>query len=325
MRKRNIRSIKHELVKKAREALLAAVQIYNNPNITFKTESFITLSIIGWTYLLHAYYHSLKKDYHYYSQKKINGRKKYDTTKNNAKKTWSLEDCINKEFCPLDKDSINNLRFIIGIRHEIEHQMTNKIDEYVSAKLQACAINFDYYITKLFGEKYSLSKYLSLNIQFSPISEEQKSILSDNSYLTSNVRNFITSFENSLSDEDKKSSRYAYRVLLTPISVNSPNKADKTITFIPANSSVAKDIQNTYVVLKETEKKKYLPNEIITEMKKLGFVKFNMHNHTELWKSMDAKNPKYNFGTKVAKTWYWYQNWFEEVKKHCEGKIEKYR
>jgi len=71
MRKRNIRSIKHELVKKSREALLAAVQIYNNPNITFKTESFITLSIIGWTYLLHAYYHSLKKDYHYYSQKKL--------------------------------------------------------------------------------------------------------------------------------------------------------------------------------------------------------------------------------------------------------------
>ena len=36
--------------------MLSAVQIYNNPLIGFKTESFIVLSLIAWTYLLHAYY-----------------------------------------------------------------------------------------------------------------------------------------------------------------------------------------------------------------------------------------------------------------------------
>lgn len=55
-RSRRIKSVKTELVKKAREAMLAAVQLYNNPQVTFKAESFITLSVIGWTYLLHAYY-----------------------------------------------------------------------------------------------------------------------------------------------------------------------------------------------------------------------------------------------------------------------------
>ena len=47
---------KQELVIKSREAMLAAVQIYNNPQIAFKAESFISLAVISWTYLLHAYY-----------------------------------------------------------------------------------------------------------------------------------------------------------------------------------------------------------------------------------------------------------------------------
>lgn len=53
-RKRRIGSVKTELVKKAREAMLAAVQLYNNPQVTFKAEAFITLSVIGGTYMLHA-------------------------------------------------------------------------------------------------------------------------------------------------------------------------------------------------------------------------------------------------------------------------------
>ena len=45
-RKRRIKSVKTELVKKAREAMLAAVQLYNNPQVTFKAEFLITKSII---------------------------------------------------------------------------------------------------------------------------------------------------------------------------------------------------------------------------------------------------------------------------------------
>ena len=59
---RRIKSVKTELVKKAREAMLAAVQLYNNPQVTFKAESFITLSVIGWTYLLHAITVMLEKE-----------------------------------------------------------------------------------------------------------------------------------------------------------------------------------------------------------------------------------------------------------------------
>jgi hypothetical protein len=36
--------------------MLTAVQIYNNPQIDFKSELFIVTTMIAWTYLLHAYY-----------------------------------------------------------------------------------------------------------------------------------------------------------------------------------------------------------------------------------------------------------------------------
>ena len=47
-----------ERLEKSREAMLSAVEIYNNPNIAFKSETFITLAVISWTYMMHAYYQS---------------------------------------------------------------------------------------------------------------------------------------------------------------------------------------------------------------------------------------------------------------------------
>ena len=70
---------KHELLIKSREAMLAAVQIYNNPQITFKSEIFISMAIISWTYLMHTYYANKGIDYRYYSMR--GKRKCYDKTK----------------------------------------------------------------------------------------------------------------------------------------------------------------------------------------------------------------------------------------------------
>lgn len=55
-RVRRVFSVREDLLKKSREAALAAVQIFNNPNVTFKSETYVVLMIIAWTYLLHAYF-----------------------------------------------------------------------------------------------------------------------------------------------------------------------------------------------------------------------------------------------------------------------------
>lgn len=314
--KRRRHSIKNELICKAKEAMLAAVQIYNNPSITFKTESYITLSVIAWTYLLHAYYRQEKIDYRYYTE---NGkRKKYDRTKHGAYKHWELERCLNEKQCPLDKNTISNLRFLIGIRHEIEHQMTDRIDELISAKLQACAINFDYYIVSLFGEKYGLNKELSLVIQFSPLSVDQKVSLKDNPHILSNVKNFIVDFEEHLSDDTLINSKYAYRVLFTPINAKRQGQADQVIEFIDSKSPLASEVEKTYAVMKEIEKPKYRPGEIVRLMQSEGYQYFTISKHTDLWKAKDAKNPKHGYGTLVSGTWYWYDTWVNVVRKYCE-------
>jgi len=48
---------------KACEALLSAVQIYNNQLISLKTGVFIVLSLIAWTYLLRAHCRTKDVDY----------------------------------------------------------------------------------------------------------------------------------------------------------------------------------------------------------------------------------------------------------------------
>lgn len=316
MAKKNIYSIKEELVKKSRESMIAAVQTYNNPSLTFKAETFITLAVISWTYLLHAYYRKNKVDYRYYTI--INGRKRYDKTKYGAFKRWDLEHCLNEKECPLDNDTKSNLKFLIGIRHEIEHQMTNKIDEFISAKLQACAINFDYYITLLFGEKYSMSNELALSIQFSPLSPEQRDVLTNSERITANVLNFISDYENNLSNDSLQNSRYAYRVLFVPVNAKRKGQADQVIEFIDSKSPLANGLEKSYTVLKETEKRKYKPSEIVKEMQTMGFVKFSITKHTDLWKQLDARNDKYSYGVNISGYWYWYQTWFNVVKEYCE-------
>lgn len=321
-RTRRTKSVKSELIKKSRESMLAAVQIYNNPQITFKTETFISLAVISWTYLLHAYYRSKDIDYRYYQQGAT--RKIYDKTKYGAYKHWELERCLNDDGCPLDKETISNLKFLIGLRHEVEHQMTGRIDEHLSAKLQACAINFDYYIGKIFGEKYRLNKELALAIQFSPLSPGQRAELQDNPHLAMNIQGFITDFENNLSDEELRNSHYAYRILFMPISAKRRGQADRVIEFIKSDSPLAEGLSKEYALIKETEKPKYRPKEIIQIMRKKGFQKFTINKHTDLWKSKDAKNPKYSYGVEVSGCWYWYQSWIQIVEEYCETHRTEY-
>jgi len=270
---------------------------------------------------MHAYYRSKRIEYRYIEMK--GKKRRFQKTSKGAYKYWELERCINVKECPLDPDTKNNLRFLIGIRHEIEHQMTNRIDEFLSAKLQACAMNYDYYLVQLFGQKYSVAKELAICIQFSAISPTQKRQLMSENKLTSNVKNYIAEFEDTLSESELKSIRYAYRILYTPISANRKGQADSVIEFVKPDSELACEIER--VLIKETEKPKFRPSEIVKILREEGYPQFNMLCHTKLWQQSDAKNPAKGYGTKVSGQWYWYQNWIDFVRQHCQESGDKYK
>jgi hypothetical protein len=318
-RKRRFFSRKVELLHKLQEAAISAVQIYNNPSVSFKSELYIVTMIIAWTYLLHAYYRGINVDYRYFE---IHGsRKRYDKTKQGAYKYWELERCLNDNDCPLAPVVKTNLSFLIGLRHEIEHQMTTNIDDSISAKLQACCLNFNSTIKSLFGEEYGLDKQLSFSLQFSSITEEQITTLRKNRDLPRNIQGYITDFEDKLSEDEIRSAGYAFRVLFVPILAKREGQADEVIEYIKSDSEMAGNINKSYTVLKETEKQKYLPSQVVELMKKEGYTWFSMSYHTNPWQDLDAKDPKKNYGTWVAgKYWHWYENWVSVVRNYCKRK-----
>jgi len=315
VRTRKIGSVKNELILKSKESMLSAVQIFNNPNIQFKSESFITLAIIAWTYLLHAYYRSNKIEHRYFELK---GKRRYfDTTKRGAHKYWELERCLNEKKSPIDKITSSNLKFLIGLRHEIEHQMTTKIDDLLSGRFQACCLNYNTYLKKLFPGQKGIDKHLSFSLQFASLSEDHVDQLMEYNDLPKNIASYIEDFDQKLPGNDFNDSRFSYRVLFVPKTTNRKGQADKVIEFIPADSEIAKGMNKEYALIKDREKPKYSATDIINIIHREGFKKFGMYQHTKLWQENDAKNLSKGFGVMVVKTWYWYDSWLNFVRNNC--------
>jgi len=321
-RKRKLFSVREELLRKSREAALAAVQVFNNPNITFKSEIFIVMMVIAWTYLMHAYYRGKSIEYRHYRQE--GGKRKFIRTSRGACKHWELEKCLDYDACPLAQEVKLNLKFIIGLRHEIEHQMTTRIDDLLSARFQACCLNYNEAIRGLFGDKYGIDQHLAFSLQFSALQDEQIKELSTRKDLPKNIATFIEGFDGSLSESEFNDSKYAYRVIFVPKLVNKKGQADQVIEFISPDSEEAKKINVTYATIKETERKKFKPGTIVEMMQNNGFPKFNMSWHTRLWKMQDARNPGKGYGVSVEGQWFWYKLWIDIVEQHCKDNAGRY-
>jgi hypothetical protein len=279
--------------------------------------------IIAWTYLVHAYFRTKKIDYRYFA--KGVKRKLYDRTKNGAFKHWELERCLNDKQCPLQPEVVQNLKFLIGLRHEIEHQMTTRIDDLLSARFQACCINYHEAVILLFGRDYGIAKHLSVSLQFSSLSQEQVDSLEQQIGLPGHIKQYIEGFDGAIAPNVFASTKFAYRVIFVPKTANHPNQADQVITFVKADSEIAKTANAAYAVIRETERPKWLPSQIVAILKGEGFPRFGIKHHTDLWRSLDAKNPSKGFGVQIAKTWYWYDSWIAEVRKYCNENAEAYR
>ncbi len=316
--------MKAELLRKSREAALNAVQTFNNPLTTFKAETFIVLMVIAWMYLLHAYYHRKGVEYRYYE--KGSKRRKFVRLKSGAFKYWELEQCLKDKDCPLDRPTKLNLRFLIGLRNEIEHHRSAGIDERLSGRYLACCLNYERYICKLFGERHPLGSAVAFTLQFRDLKTTATSDEAE-APLPANVTKYLQEFDAELSDEDMKSSSFRYRFLFVPVVTSKKTQADKVIQFVPPDSNLGRSIHDKYqqVMLQEVERPKRLPSEIVKLMNDEGYTRFKIHHHVDLWKNLDGKNPGKGYGVLVANTWYWYDRWVNVVRKHCAANRELYQ
>ena len=308
--------MKAALVRKSREAALNAVQTFNNPLTTFKAETFIVLMIISWTYLLHAFYRQNAVEYRYFTQGPK--RRKFDRTKAGAFKHWELERCLKEKTCPLDGPTKHNLRFLTGLRHEIEHRGSAGTEERFSGRYLACCLNYERYICKLFGKQHSLGAAAAFSLQFRDLNGTQVP-QETVAPLPSNVAKYLQEFDAELSDEELKSPHFRCRFLFVPVVTSKKAQADAVIEFVSPDSDFGKEIIQKYqqVVLKEVERPKRLPSHVVALMREEGYVRFGLHHHTQLWKRLDGKNLGKGYGVSIASTWYWYDRWVDQVRKHC--------
>ncbi|WP_112309340.1 DUF3644 domain-containing protein [Pseudogemmobacter bohemicus] len=303
-----------ELLIKAREAMIAGVQTFNSAGLTFRAELFIVTAVIAWTYLLHAWFRREGIDYRYTGQ----------TTKEGAEKFWELGHCLKQPKCPVKGGAAKNLEFLIEIRHEIEHRSTNRIDDALGAKLQSCALNFNDMLKKEFGAQYGLEKRLPLALQFVSFGAEQRAALKKAFGLPKHVEAAIDAFEHGLTEEEMKDPAYRISYGFVPMVAKKPGAADTAVHIVSSGSDEAGEISK--IILKEVNKDRYPPKKVVEKIQAADFPKFRTHDHTQLWKRLDAKNPGKGFGcVGDYGNWVWFDRWIDQVRLSCEAEGDRFR
>lgn len=162
-----------------------------------------------------------------------------------------------------------NLRFLHGLRNEIEHHMPPSLDEYLASRYLACALNFEYWLTRLFGDRYSLRANVALALQFGDLHHGETSV--PPLALPDRINNYIHDYERALPPEEFESERYKLSLLFVKVAVGKPGQADRAIQFLSADDPRAAALDREQVVIRETERPKFGAKQIVALMQKEGY------------------------------------------------------
>jgi hypothetical protein len=274
--KSGLSPIEDERLFRSREAMLAAVQIFNSPSNLFKVQIFPVLSQIAWTYLLHEYY----------------DRKNVDIVDGNGN-SLLLSQMLNREDCPLVGDVEKNLCAVKILRDEVEHKLLASIGRTYWPLFQANCLNYDQTIRKLFGESSGLEQSLSLSLQFGKMQIDQLAKLQ-----TFDLTPTIEAIDQAIADgagiDGSEGANYQFKV---SYSFEKATKGDSHIVFTENNklASNVSTILTKKVVGDELWPHK--PNQVIALVRERCDANFTSHHHQLAWKKFGvrprkgAKNP----------------------------------
>lgn len=281
------------------DAALLAVEIYNKPRTTFRSEGFITLMIIAWTRLFHAHFNNTIGEKYYYKEK--NGRYKLIE---GERKAWELGTCINK-YNTLSNPLKHNLHFFIKLRNKIEHRHIDKreIDTLIFGECQSLLYNYENTLVKLFGSEYSINESLVYSLQFSQIRTQQqekasKSALSKD---LANVVSFIDTYKNSLDDDTYNSLEYSIKLIQIP-KISNTNRADAAIEFVKwdeFNDDDKEAYERVSVIIRDKKVKveaanvgRLKPSAVVKKVnEKLGRKAITLNLHVTLYQLFNIRPP----------------------------------
>jgi hypothetical protein len=243
---------------------LLAVEIFNKPRVSFRREAFVTLMIIAWTKLLHAYLYQKIGDKFYYK----GSNKKYIRI-GSERKAWDLfkstEEVKKIDYKLFSSGVEANLDFFRGLRDKIEHRHVEDIfiDTLAFGEYQALLYNYEAILVKLFGNEFAINENLAFSLQFSKIrSSEQiqanKSLLSRD---VSEIKDYIDKFRTSLSKKTFDSQDYSVKLLLIP-KISNTKRTDLAVEFVNW-SNLSKTDRKSYKKVAGIIKDKIIKTEAI--------------------------------------------------------------
>ena len=283
------------LLEKAKESVLLAVDIYNKPKTSFRAGGFVVLMCVGWTSLLHAIF---ERDNIKYFYKKRNGR--YERI-DGDKKAWELLKSAEKFYKDNENPIYKNILFFSKLRNKIEHRFMPTIDPIISGECQALLLNFEELLVQEFGEKNSIIENLFIPLQFT---KKRKSLPKTKQDVE--VIDFIEKFRDSLSLDIANSQKYSFKAFFIPKLGNHRSSSDIAIEFVKFDSDNLEEMkkyQKMLVGIKEktipvANQGKYKPGDIYEIIKnkinnnetsylttKWKFISW----HTSMWKKHSVR------------------------------------
>lgn len=288
-------------VHKAIEIMKTAVLIYNNNMINTRSETFIVLAVIAWTYLLHARFIDQNVEPIYLnadgSPQMIESRPKF----------WELGHCINQPQAILTSGEKNNLKYLIAIRNEVEHRSYDDINADIQSKIQATALNFLRFTKTHFGAKFDFSHDLAFTIQLQALTLKAPNALKNDGTVAKSVAAVNALLEAPMSMADFNDPDYAFRVYVVPRVTNNSKKADQAVSFSPVGSQVE-------VAIKQVERPKSRMKESIEMLQHDGVPNVTSHTFTQAWKSENLKDPAKGLAVELGKQWFWYPEGIDQIK-----------
>jgi Protein of unknown function (DUF3644) len=282
-------------VKKAREAAILAVEIYNRPATAFRSAAFIVLMVVAWTGLFHAIFLRRRMKPYY---KKKGSTRRYERV-DGEYKTWELAECIQQFYKDQNPALRKNLEFFIGLRNKIEHRFLPELDIEIFGECQAMLMNFETLLAEEFGANQALVGGLPYALQFSKTLAPTQLVAmrgAAKQHLQS-VRKFVTTFKSSLSEDIQSDASYSFKVFLVPkvgVHAKSSDLAIEFVKYDPSKPEEMKQYDKVIALIKPKQvsvanfdalKASQVVKKVAAELGR----KFNMNSHMKCWMHFNTR------------------------------------
>ncbi len=266
-----------QLLQKAKESALLAIEYYNKPAISFKSEGFIVMICIAWTAFFHAYFFK-NKIKPWYRKKEQGKRPRFEVITErlpdgnviNDKKWWDLQKCLKEFYKENNNDPVyKNIQFLYGLRNLIVHRNLPELDASIFAECQASVLNLNDYLKEYFGQKQRIDHFLSFSIQMfrntQNIIEASKEELKKKNAIE--IVDYIKSFRSAINSEILESPQYSFKAVLIQVK-NHESKDALAIRFIhekDLSEEQKKQLKNIGIVLIKDRKIKIPEDQFLQD------------------------------------------------------------